>query len=166
MKTCAHGNRAGGRELPAAALPLIGESNDKPRRIQLKRTKGWQMPANTVKVDRRTKWGNPFIVNPHVKAGSKSGACYVCVPTIEDAVETYREYMSLHGRTEQAIGELRGKNLACWCKPGSPCHADVLLELANSAPGGSKASAVSEPVNPTSSEAVNPNPGDLEAQNQ
>lgn len=29
---------------------------------------------------------------------------------------------------------LAGKNLACWCKPGEPCHADVLLELAN-APG-------------------------------
>lgn len=27
--------------------------------------------------------------------------------------------------------ELAGKNLACWCKPGEPCHADVLLELAN-----------------------------------
>lgn len=26
---------------------------------------------------------------------------------------------------------LAGKNLACWCKPGEPCHADVLLELAN-----------------------------------
>jgi hypothetical protein len=26
---------------------------------------------------------------------------------------------------------LRGKNLACWCKPGEPCHADVLLEIAN-----------------------------------
>jgi hypothetical protein len=30
--------------------------------------------------------------------------------------------------------ELRGKNLACWCKPGEPCHADVLLELANAEP--------------------------------
>lgn len=29
------------------------------------------------------------------------------------------------------LGELRGKNLACWCPPGQPCHADVLLELAN-----------------------------------
>jgi hypothetical protein len=27
--------------------------------------------------------------------------------------------------------ELRGKNLACWCPEGSPCHADVLLEIAN-----------------------------------
>jgi hypothetical protein len=31
----------------------------------------------------------------------------------------------------QRLPELRGKRLACWCKPGSPCHADVLLELAN-----------------------------------
>lgn len=30
-----------------------------------------------------------------------------------------------------ALRGLRGKNLACWCKPGEPCHADVLLELAN-----------------------------------
>lgn len=27
--------------------------------------------------------------------------------------------------------ELAGKNLACFCAPGEPCHADVLLELAN-----------------------------------
>jgi hypothetical protein len=26
---------------------------------------------------------------------------------------------------------LRGRNLACWCKAGDPCHADVLLEMAN-----------------------------------
>jgi hypothetical protein len=30
-----------------------------------------------------------------------------------------------------AARELRGKNLACWCNPGDPCHADVLLEIAN-----------------------------------
>jgi len=33
---------------------------DKPIRVQLSRKKGWRMPANTVKVDRTTKWGNPF----------------------------------------------------------------------------------------------------------
>jgi hypothetical protein len=32
---------------------------------------------------------------------------------------------------ERIISELRGKNLACWCKPGEPCHADVLMEIAN-----------------------------------
>jgi Domain of unknown function (DUF4326) len=30
-----------------------------------------------------------------------------------------------------SLPELRGKNLACWCKPGCACHADVLLEIAN-----------------------------------
>jgi hypothetical protein len=33
-----------------------------PERIQLKRTKGWRMPPNSVKVDRSTQWGNPFRV--------------------------------------------------------------------------------------------------------
>lgn len=31
-----------------------------PERIQLSRRKGWRMPANTVKVDRTTIYGNPF----------------------------------------------------------------------------------------------------------
>jgi hypothetical protein len=29
------------------------------------------------------------------------------------------------------VEELRGKNLACRCKLGAPCHADVLLQMAN-----------------------------------
>lgn len=104
---------------------------DRPQRIQLRRTKGWKMPPNTVKVTRPGIWGNPFIVNPRVKPGSKSGAMYICVPTLEDAIETYREWLCLDGREERARQELRGKNLACWCKIGEPCHADVLLEIAN-----------------------------------
>lgn len=32
---------------------------------------------------------------------------------------------------EDIRAALRGKNLACFCKPGAPCHADVLLEVAN-----------------------------------
>lgn len=31
----------------------------------------------------------------------------------------------------QNLNELKGKDLACWCRPDSPCHADVLLVLAN-----------------------------------
>lgn len=30
-----------------------------------------------------------------------------------------------------AVEGLRGKDLVCWCSVGRPCHADVLLELAN-----------------------------------
>lgn len=90
------------------------------------------MPDNTVKVTRPGKWGNPFIVNPHVTPGSRSGASYNCVPTVEDAVACFKEMMLAKPEyIALARTELGGKNLACWCKPGTPCHADVLLELAN-----------------------------------
>lgn len=104
----------------------------KPIRIQLRRTKGWRVPPNTVKVDRTNKkYGNIFTIgcNPSEFSAALPPFC----ATIEEAVKCYRYYadtwMALtDGRW---ITPLRGKNLACWCKPGEPCHADVLLELAN-----------------------------------
>lgn len=106
----------------------------KPIRIQRKRTKGWRMPDNTVVVTRGTKWGNPFVVNPNVRAGS--GNCYsINVPSVEDAVECFREMLNLPeraGMRAAVISELRGKNLACFCALDQSCHADVLLEIANS----------------------------------
>lgn len=52
--------------------------------------------------------------------------------TAAQAVESYRNWIiEKISLGERAIGYLRGKNLACWCKPGAPCHADVLLTLAN-----------------------------------
>jgi hypothetical protein len=51
---------------------------------------------------------------------------------VEDAVEFFRKMMAISSeRTAAAISELRGKDLACFCKIGDPCHADVLLEIAN-----------------------------------
>jgi hypothetical protein len=97
-----------------------------PVRVQLSRRKGWRIPPDTVKVDRSTKWGNPFNT--------------VEYPTPADQVRRYRFSLvqaprphpeSHMGRILDGLPELRGKNLACWCKPGEPCHADVLLELAN-----------------------------------
>lgn len=124
-----------------------------PMRIQRRRTKGWKMPPNTVTVDRNGPHGNPFIVNPHVRLGSRSGGTFWCVPTVVDAVECYSEMVeeiaiSQPKRYEDEFVEpLRGKNLACWCplcpahadgKPlgvrcedCSPCHADVLLTAVN-----------------------------------
>ena len=107
-----------------------------PQRIQLSRRKGWRMPDNTVNVARPSKWGNPFSVAPTMTPGAKvCGRMYIAVPTVEDAVDCYRIWLAENpqGRevaTEAAI-ELRGKHLACWCKPGELCHADVLLEYAN-----------------------------------
>lgn len=129
-----------------------------PERIQLSRKKGWRMPPNTVKVDRTTKWGNPF----NFRA---SAHCWTALAYGEKgnpagrhaaSVKAFREWMAtpagmrIEGcglyADKEPLGvspaveagpppdptELRGKNLACWCSLDQPCHADVLLELANS----------------------------------
>ena len=49
--------------------------------------------------------------------------------TAEDVVTEYR--YRCRGNEALIRSALAGKNLACWCKPGSPCHCDVLLEIAN-----------------------------------
>lgn len=105
-----------------------------PKRVVLRRTKGWRMPANTVKVDRTTRWGNPF--RPE-DCGSRANAvaCHRawilgdapllragrCPAPVDLAPPTLDEIRR----------ELRGRNLACWCAQGTPCHADLLVELAN-----------------------------------
>lgn len=103
-----------------------------PERIQRKRSKGWRMPANTASVCRPGPFGNMFIVSPTRKPGARSGGEYICVPTAWDAVECYREFLKERpDMVEKVKVELRGKNLACFCRVGEPCHADVLLEVAN-----------------------------------
>ena len=102
-----------------------------PERIQLSRAKGWRMPENTVKVDRTTRYGNPFKVGDIRITGSATGPIDQA-----GAAQAFRDLMALNLRKENTkttaiLSELRGKNLACWCKLGTPCHADVLLELAN-----------------------------------
>ncbi|MEK9211512.1 DUF4326 domain-containing protein [Sphingomonas sp. 2378] len=89
-----------------------------PCRVQLSRKKGWRMPPNTVKVDRTTRWGNDFII-------AHEG-------TRERAVAFHREYaIGVAREIPNYFEALRGKNLACWCPLDKPCHADVLLEIAN-----------------------------------
>ena len=105
-----------------------------PIRIQLSRAKGWKMPPNTVKVDRATVWGNPFKVGDRVQVDA-DGPIAVCF-SADEAVEAYRTLVELpmmHIFRGKIVEHLRGKNLACWCKIGSPCHADILLKLANEA---------------------------------
>lgn len=109
-----------------------------PERIQLSRAKGWRMPPNTVLVSRPSKWGNPhdwrgwlsdwpaeLPPRPlHSDEMSRESWCK------DRAAQAFREDLA-DGSLNLPLHELRGKNLACWCKPGEPCHADVLLELAN-----------------------------------
>lgn len=114
--------------------PTAEQQMTAPVRIRLSRAKGWRMPPNTVKVDRTTRWGNPF------KVGD------LHCPNAEEAVRMFRARLpggklfrpahpeSHMGQIAANLNELRGKNLACWCPLDAPCHADVLLELANREP--------------------------------
>lgn len=105
-----------------------------PKRVQLSRRRGWRMPPDTVKVDRSTRWGNPFRVGVDGDA-ARCVALYRDLmagkPIDETAVQASPACMVYAQLQRVRLGELRGKDLACWCKPGEPCHADVLLELAN-----------------------------------
>ncbi len=104
-----------------------------PQRVQLRRTKGWRMPPNTASVARPTKWGNPFVIGEWNTRPNGIKPVQVVAEDAADAVRLYRRFLSQRLRIEARL-ELRGKNLACWCKPGDPCHADVLLKLANRDP--------------------------------
>ena len=62
--------------------------------------------------------GNPYVVGI-------DGTAAACV---EKFRQTYEHDTAYQARLRQ---ELRGKDLACWCPIGAPCHADIMLAWAN-----------------------------------
>jgi len=116
----------------------------RPQRMHLSRKAGFSLqdasrqlnglPARLV--TRPGKWGNPFTIEA-------TAARYALSP--EDAqvraVDLCGQW--LNGTLAPDLSpaappplaairaELGGHNLACWCRPGTPCHADILIELAN-----------------------------------
>lgn len=115
---------------------------NQPKRVQRKRTKGWRMPPNCVSVTRPGPFGNPFTV---ASAREVYGPKASDAQLTRQAVQAFREWLTKRqqlwwigpesdaakARLLQLLPTLKGKDLACYCKPGAPCHADVLLELAN-----------------------------------
>jgi hypothetical protein len=93
-----------------------------PKRIQRRRTKGWRMPEGAMYVGRPTRWGNPY------REGDAFMAFYPPL-TLGLTISLFRGYASL--QTCDWFAPLRGHDLACWCQLDQPCHANVLLELAN-----------------------------------
>lgn len=83
-------------------------------RVLSKRTATPAQLANAVYVGRPSKWGNPYFVGVD--------------GTREQVIAKYRALLMI--KLPGDLDELRGKDLVCWCHP-LPCHADVLLELAN-----------------------------------
>lgn len=123
-----------------------------PTRVQ--RTQGRRMPPNTVYVGRPTIWGNPF----DAPSFGRFASVWLSLDPREKAnhhiavVEIYRDWIDRWPRgvpevewgklvcglesqaapsRGQIVRHLRGLNLACWCPLDRPCHADVLLDLAN-----------------------------------
>jgi hypothetical protein len=119
-----------------------------PERVQRKRTKGWRMPPNTVSITRPGKYGNPFRIGGWFMVGPGAGRpgmiwCeardekvadgrFTKVETAEEAVILFKVFSARYPL--KYLDQLRGKNLACFCRLDQPCHGDVLLELANAAP--------------------------------
>jgi hypothetical protein len=93
-----------------------------PRRIQLSRRRGWRKPAGTIVVSRPSKWGNPFKID---EATSRAEA----IEHFASAVASGTGQLPF--TTSDVVRELAGHDLACWCPLDVPCHADVLLDVAN-----------------------------------
>lgn len=131
-----------------------------PQRIQRRRTKGWRAPEGAVYVGRGTRWGNGWAIHQGgqdmdfrwvVGAGFEKFLQTkrfddIQVMTFETrheaatyAVKQYEKEMStilgdsgaLERQLRTDLATLAGKDLMCWCPRNQPCHADVLLELAN-----------------------------------
>lgn len=98
----------------------------KPVRLQLSRRKGFDLQKlsrktnglQAVVVSRPSKFGSPFMLKKESERAT--------------LIARYRKYLDAHPKLKKAARkELKGKNLACWCKPGLACHAEVLLRVAN-----------------------------------
>ncbi len=118
----------------------------RPVRVRLSRAKGWRMPPNTVRVCRPGALGNPYIISK-----DPTWQVSICENGIitrwdcssrEDAqsvaADLFRRRLADQCAADpQAAAlmrqRLQRKNLACWCRLDQPCHADVLLEIANAA---------------------------------
>lgn len=72
---------------------------------------------DAIYIGRPSRWGNPFVVG-------QDG-------TRQQVIEKYREHLWVLIKngdiTLDDLMSLRGKQLACWCKPQA-CHGDVLAK--------------------------------------
>lgn len=121
----------------------------KPVRLQLSRRAGFNLQALShamnglpaFNVARPGRFGNPFTMTGCREAGYRGTDEQIAAR----CAEAYRPWLGPYWQNNwqgpeserkrsavlDGLSGLRGKNLACWCKPGAPCHADVLIELAN-----------------------------------
>jgi hypothetical protein len=120
------------------------------KRIQRKRTKDYSQPFGTIYVGRPTKWGNPFGIGKYLNAWGKAfiairiakqpeeirgiykqGFLYEKI-SLENSLKWYQWWLDFQIENKRLDPkQLKGANLSCWCPLDQPCHADILLKLAN-----------------------------------
>lgn len=77
---------------------------------------GKRSSAKQIYIGRPSKWGNPFVIG---RDGSRA-----------EVIAKYGAWIVTQTRLMDALDELRGRDVVCWCAPLA-CHGDVLVELAN-----------------------------------
>jgi hypothetical protein len=123
-----------------------------PTRIQRRRTKGWRAPEGAVYVGRPTTYANHWAIvrtqtgwaaswtagafgrdQPwHPTDDQRFAITRTEIDARRTAVDLYRAYIKAWPElAASARLSLRGRDLMCWCSLDQPCHADVLLEIAN-----------------------------------
>ena len=135
-------------ELGISAPASTPEPAGGPRRLRREGTKGWRRPAGAIIVDRSTRWGNPFLVGQQISGIRRRRQLFV-VRDAAYAVALYEEWLtgvialpdiprwSRPPSDAQIRKQLAGADLICWCPltddggQPTPCHADVLLRIAN-----------------------------------
>lgn len=103
-----------------------------PQRVRLSWAKGYRKPEGAIVVSRPSRFGNPWKAAPGISAASlvaiyRHELSNVLAGRIDFS---YPPHLALTSAGDR-LAELRGHDLACWCPLDQPCHADVLLELAN-----------------------------------
>jgi Domain of unknown function (DUF4326) len=125
------------RSPPLSGALAMSDTLPRPVRLRLSRAKGFNLQGYSmavnglpaVNVARPGLWGNPFVVGQTDNLGRGPMDNVGAVGMFEDMLRD-PGMIAAYGYPASGISSLAGRNLACWCKDG-PCHADVLLELAN-----------------------------------
>jgi len=114
-----------------------------PVRIKLSRKSGFKLQQESLKINglpavsvargANRKWENPFIIGEYVTKAFNKSQKNCLVRDKEDAARSFELMLLTKDRNypskEDIFKHLKGKNLACWCDLGEPCHADKLLEF-------------------------------------
>ena len=121
-----------------SAIPITGSEPlraTRPTRLRLSRRRGFSLQAASraanglpaVVVARPGRWGNPYRVGDPNPGGAGG------LLTLADCLRQFRHHWEGMPKPlrDAALAPLKGKNLACWCPLEGPCHADILLALAN-----------------------------------